>query len=555
MSRRVTIPFHVSSTAAEEKNNGRFELPLDPPLDIGHTAHPTVYLNNLSFVNTFANIDKELYDNADLFVAVDQFDSVAFSASDSRETAFVSITLRTGNYSLEQLEREIAFQLYENTDNYRAILDHSGDTTTAAEVFRRHKAFVEQVTSGQLTGSRALPTFQRQLVKGTQVGDLGLGHSGTVTARTPAAEALAIEVNRFHFESGKVEDLHVSYEPVRTRDALYATALTAAEILGLNPESSNADDFAKRTAPPLTKASFSDASINGVVTEFVVVEPGGLASLSPVRFNAPAQDSNGNDVQYPLFATSTTDNSIDIPVTGGSGTGLTVSLKIDDGGIPTYTVTHAGTGYFTGDQVEITQFALDHNDLSGNNLVIPTLELFARGDAHFTYGIKPITLGADFERNRVSCTFCDGIALFDTAFDKSTVFTKVLGFADAQMTGLTSNPPDNDPIRFVTTEARNSARIDKTRAVAFHCPSLASGTYGTSGKHGDSQLAVVPITVGIGSVQSWETFEPIRIPSHVAGGPISVLSFFISNEEGELINPLGERFEAVMVVEYDVPLK
>jgi hypothetical protein len=26
-------------------------------IEVGHTAHPTVYLNNLSFTNTFANID------------------------------------------------------------------------------------------------------------------------------------------------------------------------------------------------------------------------------------------------------------------------------------------------------------------------------------------------------------------------------------------------------------------------------------------------------------------------------------------------------------------
>jgi hypothetical protein len=45
---------------------------------------------------------------------------------------------------------------------------------------------------------------------------------------------------------------------------------------------------------------------------------------------------------------------------------------------------------------------------------------------------------------------------------------------------------------------------------------------------------------------SRETFELIRIPSHVAGGPVSVLSFYISNEEGETINTMGERFEAVI---------
>ena len=45
--------------------------------------------------------------------------------------------------------------------------------------------------------------------------------------------------------------------------------------------------------------------------------------------------------------------------------------------------------------------------------------------------------------------------------------------------------------------ANNPARIDKTRAVSFHCPSLASGTYSTTGQMGGSQLAMVPITVGV----------------------------------------------------------
>eukprot|EP01047_Picozoa_sp_COSAG01_P095864 COSAG01_NODE_26482_length_712_cov_5.727569_1_plen_105_part_10 len=97
----------------------------------------------------------------------------------------------------------------------------------------------------------------------------------------------------------------------------------------------------------------------------------------------------------------------------------------------------------------------------------------------------------------------------------STLFTKVLGRGtvtepigtlvdhdgDGEGEGHT---PDVVPqiFKLFDTSTQEAARIDKTRAVAFHCPSLASGTYGTSGSHGDSQLAVVPITVGIGSVQS-----------------------------------------------------
>jgi hypothetical protein len=30
---------------------------------------------------------------------------------------------------------------------------------------------------------------------------------------------------------------------------------------------------------------------------------------------------------------------------------------------------------------------------------------------------------------------------------------------------------------------------------------------------------------------------------------------YLTNEEGEVVNTLGERFEAVLVLEYDVPLK
>jgi hypothetical protein len=47
----------------------------------------------------------------------------------------------------------------------------------------------------------------------------------------------------------------------------------------------------------------------------------------------------------------------------------------------------------------------------------------------------------------------------------------------------------------------------------------------------------------------------VRIQAPIAGTTRNELTFYITNEEGETINTLGERFEAVMVVEYDVPVK
>jgi hypothetical protein len=42
---------------------------------------------------------------------------------------------------------------------------------------------------------------------------------------------------------------------------------------------------------------------------------------------------------------------------------------------------------------------------------------------------------------------------------------------------------------------------------------------------------------------------------YVAGTTVNQLTFYLTNEEGEVVNTLGERFEAVLVLEYDVPLK
>jgi hypothetical protein len=86
----------------------------------------------------------------------------------------------------------------------------------------------------------------------------------------------------------------------------------------------------------------------------------------------------------------------------------------------------------------------------------------------------------------------------------------------------------------------------------FTSVTLISLSHSTTGQMGGSQLAMVPITVGVGEVQSWEASVPIKLPSSVAGSVRRKIHFFLSNEDGDTISTLGERFEAVMVLEYDV---
>jgi hypothetical protein len=375
MSRRVTIPFHVSSEAADDKGSGVFQVKLTPELQIGHTAHPTVYLNNLSFTNTFANIDKGMYDNADLELAV------AGRAAGVDSSVTVTITLDKGNYSLAELEAAIADKLYKDLDllpYHVARVTHDGGFAMTNAVMRG--------TSGSV--------------------------STNIIATTTSALALPV-VPQDHSNSG----------------LRYAEALTIDECLDLE-----SDGTAPHKLPPVHK---------------------GL---------------------------------------------LSTSNAVSDG---------------------------------------------------FTFGFKPVMLEADLQSNRVRMCLGAGVTMSTAQQASSTLLTKVLGIQSTQQ-GVQDS---THTFKLFDTSQQVAARIDKTRAVSFHCPSLASGTYSTKGVHGDSQLALVPITVPVGAVQSWETFEPIRIPAPIAGTTRNELTFYITNEEGEPVNTLGERFEAVMVVEYDVPLK
>ena len=389
-TRRETIPFHVSSTAATKKAGERYEVRLDPPLDIGHTAHPTVYLNNLSFTNTFANVDKDLYDNADVRLQVLQGSSLTVTPA--------TITLDKGLYTLPELEAAIMDKLYNG---------NSGVT------FADHKAAVIQ-----LQGSAC--DFNDKYASGTVA-----GHATNLQVKG----------------AGILAD--VKLQPVLDTDS--ATGVASKNALTI--------------------------------------------------------------AECQQFFTTTSITGSALPAAGK---------------------------------------------------VLPPLDkAYVQGDAlsdEVLFGFKAVTLEADTRRNRVRIQLGVGVFMESDDLKLSPLFRQLLGVTDVG--SVVAGTADDTPVfQLFDIDKQSAARIDKTRAVAFHCPSLGSGTYGTGGKHGDSQLAVVPITVGIGEVQSWETFEPIRIPAHVAGGPISVLTFYISNEEGELIDTMGERFEAVMVVEYDVPLK
>ena len=153
--------------------------------------------------------------------------------------------------------------------------------------------------------------------------------------------------------------------------------------------------------------------------------------------------------------------------------------------------------------------------------------------------MKPFTLVADVALNRVAAITATD---YPNVTVGSTLWEKLFGFSSAQ--SAVAQQYNNGVV------AVSCARVDKSRAIAFHCPSLATGTYSTGGKLGGSQLALVPITSKLGETQNWEANIPIRVPCRAVGSSVGSLDFYLANEDGLPVNLMGDRFEAVVVLEY-----
>ena len=129
--------------------------------------------------------------------------------------------------------------------------------------------------------------------------------------------------------------------------------------------------------------------------------------------------------------------------------------------------------------------------------------------------------------------------------------TTVLGYDASQLgPGTTGRPVTATAPDGIQIQASNAARVDRTRAVVFHAPTLCAGSYSTAGKQGGSALAMVPITAPVGDVQSWEASVPIKVPAGVAGTSLNHITVYLASEDGESINLIGDRWSAQLILSY-----
>ena len=148
--------------------------------------------------------------------------------------------------------------------------------------------------------------------------------------------------------------------------------------------------------------------------------------------------------------------------------------------------------------------------------------------------VRLVTLEPDDSINRVRIYTHPGIEVLPG----STLMTGFLGFG-ADQTGALQGKHATGP-----------ARVDRARAVAFHCPSIVSGVYSSSGLLGGSQLALVPIEAEIGRPQVYTASVPIKLRARTAGSTLQRVIFFLSSEDGDPIDLQEERFDATVVIEW-----
>ena len=151
--------------------------------------------------------------------------------------------------------------------------------------------------------------------------------------------------------------------------------------------------------------------------------------------------------------------------------------------------------------------------------------------------VKLLSLTPDVGADRVIMQLAPNIEVGDGA-----LVTNVWGF-DVSQLGLPSEGPK-------LLKAQNAAKIDRTRAILFHCPTIAAGSYSTAGKRGGSAIGMVPIDAGVGDTQSWECDVPVMVPARIAGTSMSSITVFLSNEDGDKLRMMGDRWSAQLILSY-----
>ena len=515
--------FHLSSASAEARANGStvadFTLPLRPGIQIPATAEPTAYLSSLLFPNELANC--------------------------TAATQTSTLTMGLGDGHVEWSNGGAA-RAYWIGFHYTA----NNDPATVYQV------------CVPLTKDLSLPSawhWSGILEAGATGGIHGLNPANMTSVMNKAVQ-FALSNAAWRAATGQASEgmplagstgqgiFRLAQPPVSTPTPYVAGGADLSGVMTIDLEYGGAKMTADTLKPlqhDFTARSFrlmSEAEIQAYIATsgpagyphnkaFSITEAMGI-NVVPGGATYDLQTVFGENIAYPAVAHGwqvgvVADRTITLP-------DMAASIEDLEKAISREVLKNHKTELWDAVQKQVPHVTLADPDQS---------EQWVANQSQTTVGTKVyqklVALSADVPTNHVTLRTVGSLQITN---DAGAMMTDLLGFAPTQLGAPTEATE--------TIVATNAARIDKNRAVVFHCPSLGGGSYSTAGRMGGSALHMVPITVPLGAVQSWEVSVPIKVDCGIAGSTLAELRCYLATEDGDPVELLGDRWEAVVVLEY-----
>eukprot|EP01046_Picozoa_sp_COSAG06_P050314 COSAG06_NODE_7944_length_2327_cov_9.710952_2_plen_553_part_00 len=511
-----TFTFQLSSAKAERTSSSaeQYRLQLEPAVSVPYTAQPSVQLEQLAFQQTVANVDGSLYGNNQILFEWDPVVEVSSTGEPivhSKSTvstidAFARnkpkgflLTVPDGSYTLPELEEYIAKFLYLRSNN-SGVQDTAYDATN-------HKTQIT-ANSGLFNDLDALS----QMEPYEDPTDLQ-GKALTVHAAV------------------KVGDKEVEVTDIVSGAYVGGTCL----IDGVDKTITKVivDDTLKDNQVQGTQTDAVFAALPK--TKLVVWEPWGKTAAAnakiyiqrPFRVNERGYDT-ANPLDYSAFG----------------GAGAAFPLTQPDSGW--------GEAFAMADLVEIA----DKSQSADGNTVASTF-VGATPLAQVSRKIKPVTFAFNALSSRVQAL--TGAPLVKITSD-STLFSKLLGFTQYEQTGVNLQNILDRTGKATTLQinpepwsAKEQSKINRTKAIEFHCPTLVSTAYNQDGKMYGGSLASIPITQPRGGVEVWQAAYDNSVPISLHGGVVDSLTYSLTNQDGDPVNLQGSDFNATLRISWPDP--
>jgi len=163
--------------------------------------------------------------------------------------------------------------------------------------------------------------------------------------------------------------------------------------------------------------------------------------------------------------------------------------------------------------------------------------------------VKPFTFKHDTISNKLMVIVLGAVNILDS----STLFTDLLGFDKSLWP--TPNPTDKHSPhgRLGIWTATHAPKLDMTRSLTFHCPTMIESTYSADGKFSGSQVASIPITVSANMTEVWNASFANSVPCKNQGSTISQVDYYITDQEGREVNMQKSSFQGSLLVEWSKP--